>query len=426
MSAYGAEFRAGAGKIEIQVTPEMLPLENLTTQHDPLTVRVLLMDDGRARSAIVVLEQPSVSDATIAGVKESLTKLAKVSAENAIVVATHTTSAPHANLGAAAGNNGPAAFAKALGLAAERAISQANSSLQPAKLGFGIGTTSINVNRDLPTPKGWAYGSHSAGFSDKSVPVVRIDSANGKPIAVLMNVAVRSVVMDGSINTADGGKAITADLAGSAAHYVEKWYGADTVALFIMGAAVDQAPILEANRFVLNPDGSLARVDIHDAGFALLDLLGERLGAEIVQASENIKATARPTVDVERRNLKVPSQGRAGGAPSNAPVLSYTYAVGPELDLPVVLMRIGDIVIVGVKPELGSSLGAQIKRRSPYPHTMVAVMVDGGAKYMVDSESYDRFTNEARGSQFAQGAAAITVSGIERLLKQMKATAASR
>jgi hypothetical protein len=37
--------------MEIQVTPEMLPLENLTTQHDPLTVRVLLMDDGRARQA---------------------------------------------------------------------------------------------------------------------------------------------------------------------------------------------------------------------------------------------------------------------------------------------------------------------------------------------------------------------------------------
>jgi hypothetical protein len=84
-------------------------------------------------------------------------------------------------------------------------------------------------------------------------------------------------------------------------------------------------------------------------------------------------------------------------------------------------MRIGDIAIVGVQPELGSSLGAQIRQRSPFPHSMVTVMVDGGAKYMVDSESYDRFTNEARGSQFARGAAAVAVSGIEGLLKQLKA-----
>lgn len=454
ISAYGADFRAGAGKSEIQITPDMLPLEGLTTQHDPLTVRVLVMNDGKARTAIVVLEQPSVSDRTIAGVKASLSKLANVSPENAIVVGTHTTSAPHANMGGPGGggprpagaNGGPgaqgggnarpgggpgqgpgaAAFAKALEDAAERAITQANSSLQPAKVGFGVGTTDINVNRDLPTPRGWAFGSNSAGFSDRSVPVVRIDGADGKPIAVLMNASVRSVVMDGSIDNSTGGKAVTADLAGAAAHYVEKWYGGNTVALFIMGAAVDQAPVLEANRYVLNPDGSLTRIDMHEAGFALLDLLGERLGADVVQACQNIKATETPTVAIERRSLQLPSQGRSGGAPTNAPVLSYTYATGPDIEFPVVLMRIGDIAIVGIQPELGSSIGAQIKAQSPFPHTMVAVMVDGGAKYMVDAESYDHFTNEARGSQFARGAAGVAVTDIEGLLKQMKSTSAGQ
>jgi hypothetical protein len=42
---------------------------------------------------------------------------------------------------------------------------------------------------------------------------------------------------------------------------------------------------------------------------------------------------------------------------------------------------------------------------------------------MVDAQSYDHFTNEARGSQFAQGAAEITVKGIEALLKEMKQSA---
>jgi hypothetical protein len=382
------------------------------------------MDDGKARSAIVVLEQPSVSDGTIAGVKAALTQLASVSAENAIVVGTHTTSAPHANMRAAEAGTGAAAFASALDAAASRAITQASSALQPARVGYGVGTTDVNVNRDLPTPKGWAYGSNSAGFSDKSVPVLRIDGVDGRPIALLMNVAVRSVVMDGSLDNGSGGKAITADLAGAAANYVEQWYGGKPVALFMMGAAVDQAPVLEANRFVLNPDGTLKRVDIHAAGFALLELLGERLGAEVIQAAGTIKATATPTVQITRHNLKLPTQGRAGGAPTNAPVLSYTYATGPDVDFPVVLMRIGDVVVVGVRPELGSSIGAQIKTQSPYANTMVAVMVDGGAKYMVDAQSFERFTNEARGSQFAQGAAAKAEAGIRDMLRQMKRTAA--
>ena len=325
--------------------------------------------------------------------------------------------------GAGAGP-GAAAFAKALDTAAERAITQANASLRPARVGYGVGTTDVNVNRDLPTPNGWAFGSNPSGFSDRSVPVLRIDAADGKPVAVLMNVAVRSVVMDNSLDDADGNQAITSDLAGAAAHYVEKWYGGNTVALFIMGAAVDQAPMLEANRYVLNTDGSLARVDIHAAGFTLLDLQGERLGADVIRASEAIHATAKPSVVIERSSLKVPSQGRAGGAPGNSPVHSYIYAPGPEIDFPLVLMRIGDVVIVGVQPELGSIVGARIKEQSPFPDTMVAVMVDGGAKYMVDADSYDHFTNEARGSPFAKEAAVVATAGIEQQLKQLKSTSA--
>lgn len=449
--AAGQGFRAGAGKSEIQITPDMWPLEGLTSQHDPLTVRVLIMDDSKAKTAIVVLEQPSVSEGTIVGVKTSLTKLAGISPGNAIVVGTHTTSAPHANMGGpggqrpAAQNPGPggpqggenaraaggpgqgpgaAAFAKALADAAERAITEANSRLQPAKVGFGVGATDVNVNRDLPTPQGWSFGSNSAGFSDKSVPVIRIDGADGKPLAILMNAAVRSVVMDASVD-ANGSRAVTADLAGAAARYVENWYGGQTVALFLMGAAVDQAPVFEGNRYVLSRDGSLTRVDLHEEGFALLDLLGERLGAETIQAAEDVKPTVTPTVEIERRTFKVPSQGRVGGAPTNVPVLTYTYSKGPDIDFPVVLMRIGDIAIVGIQPELGSSIGAQIKADSPFPHTMVAVMVDGGAKYMVDAESYDHFTNEARGSQFAKTAAASAITHIEALLKEMKGPAAA-
>jgi len=103
VAAHGANFRAGAGKSEIQVTPDMLPLEGLASQHDPLTVRVLLMDDGKTRSAILVLEQPSVSEGTVASIKAMLTKLAGVSPADSIIVGTHTTSAPHAGIGGAGG-----------------------------------------------------------------------------------------------------------------------------------------------------------------------------------------------------------------------------------------------------------------------------------------------------------------------------------
>ena len=224
--------------------------------------------------------------------------------------------------------------------------------------------------------------------------------------------------MDHSENK-DGRKPVTADLAGAATRFVERQYGGHTVALFLVGAAGDQAPVFQGNHYVLNRDGSTSRVDIHEAGFTLVDLIGERLGSETMQVSEGIKATAAPDIQVWRRSLEVPSQAGSRGLPTE-PVLSYTYEPGPKVQVPVVLERIGDIVLVGLRPELGASVGAQIKAHSPFPHTMVVTMVDGGAKYMPDAGSYDRFTYEARNSSYARGAAEIVASGVNDLLQQMR------
>ena len=464
VSAFGADFRAGAGKSEIQTSPDMWPVEGYTSMHDQASVRVLILDDGSSRSAIVVIETPSISEGVISVAKAALTKVADVPAQNAIVFATHSTAAPHIWIGTPPGGgnarqagtpqnganaapgggpggpngggpggpggmfSGPGAglYAKAYQAAVEAAVNQAATSMQPAKLGFGLGVTDINVNRDLPTPKGWAQGSNPAGFSDKSLPVVRIENTNGKPLAVLMNVAVRSVVMDGAKDNGAGGKLLSADLSGAASRYVEQWYGGGLVAFFLMGAAVDQEPILKANRTVLKPDGSLGQVDLKETGFTLLDMLGERLGAEAIQASEAIKATERPQLQVLRRTLNVPSQGRSGGGPNSGPVQSFTYQPGPDIDFPLVMLRLGDIVVAGMQPELASSVGAQIKARSPIPNIMIATMADGGAKYLVDAQSYDRFTPEARGSQFARGAVDQVVKGVDGLLAQIKQSSAGK
>jgi hypothetical protein len=461
-SASAAEFRAGAGRSDIRTAPEMWPVDGFTSQHDPLAARVLLMDDGANRTAIIVIDQTSISDPAIAAAKATLTRLAGVSPENAIVVASHTFSAPHAGGGGRAGgagappatgnngrgapggangdrsgapgggrgnapasaNDGPAAYSKAIDAALEAAVTAAKNSMQPAKIGFGAGTSDISVNRDMPTPRGWWLGGDATGFSDKTLPVIRVDAMDGKPIAVLINAAVQASVMDHSENM-NGSKPVSADIAGAATRFVERQYGGNTVAIFLVGAAGDQAPVFQGNRYVLNRDGSTDRVDMHEAGFTLVDAIGERLGIETMQASEGIKTAAAATVQVWRRSLKVPSQAGSQGLPTE-PVLSYDYKPGPEIDLPVILMRMGDIVLVGLQAELAASVGAQIRANSPYPHTIVVTMVDGGAKYMPDAGSYGRFTYEARNSRYARGAAELAASGINEMLKQLHSGSAGR
>ena len=480
LPVFGADFKAGAGKSEIQTTPEMLPLENYTSVHDQASVRVLIMDDGAHRFAIAVVETPSIGEGPISVIKTALTKIASVPAENAIVFATHSTSAPHISAGQAqrpanaapaggpqgpgpggpggnaapgaplqAGSNarpagapqaggpggpggmfsgpGAALYGKAFEAAVDVAVKQAVAAMQPAKVGYGLGQTSIAVNRDIPTPKGWAQGSNSAGYTDRALGVIRIDAANGNPVAVLYNGPVRSVVMDQSKDNSTGGKALSADLSGAAARYIEQWYGSGTVAFLLMGASVDQQPVLQATRSVVNRDGSVSIVDLKEAGFTLLDMLGERLGADVIQTAEAVKPATQPTISILRKTLKVPSQGRSGSnAQANGPTLSYSYTSGPDVDFPVLVMRIGDVALAGMWPELASVLGSEIKAHSPYANTMVVTMADGGAKYMVDDQSYDRFTGEARGSGYARGASAAVIKSIDDLLGEMKQSPASK
>lgn len=420
---HAAVLTAGVGKAAIKISADMLPVEGYTAEHDPISTRVLLLDNGSLRVAMLVVDTPSIQDSFIDSWKSILTKLTAVKPENALVIASHDTSAPHVssgtNPGAGAGPGaGPnaKAYAQAVDTAVQTAATQAAATLQPVQVGFGTGISRINVYRDVLTSKGWGLGYDDAGFTDPSLALIRINSLDGKPLAWLMDYAVRPAILEQSADDKNG-KAISGDLVGAAEHYLESHSGSDGTAIFLMGAGVDQSPYLMANRFVQDKDGNPSRVDIHEAGFYLVDLLGERLGSEAVRVNEGIKASATPaTLRIVRQSVEVTSQTPAqrNGAPAAPP------AQAPEaVKIPFVLLQIGDIAVVGVAPELNANIGVKIKTESPFPHTVVVTMVDGSAKYLPDITNYDRKTPEALGSRYARGSAESAAAQIIQALKQM-------
>ncbi|MBO0904240.1 hypothetical protein [Jiella sonneratiae] len=418
-----APFKAGAGRAEVVFADDIFPIDGFVAEHDLLAVRVLLLDDGEHRTAIAVVDLTSITDGTIASFKSILTEIADVSAENALVCASHTFSAPHVfppdqmPAGTDAARND--AKAKAFEVALRQAAQAAVTAMRPARLGFGEGVSRVSVNRDVETPFGWWLGADDAGFTDPALGIVRLEADDGTPLAIVMNFAVQSSVMDGS-ERASGGKLISADLAGRAARFVEDHYGADTVALFLVGAAGDQAPYLQAARHVVDANGNVGREDIHETGFTILDLLGERLGQDVVRTADAISMDSATTLQTHRATIEVPGQGSSPKNRPVGPVASFAYEPAGSVDMPVALMRLGDVAIVGVQPELSASIGVTIKRGSPFAHTMVVTMVDGGAKYMADALAYDRYTYEARNSPFAKGAAEMAAAKIIDLLNALK------
>jgi len=92
---------------------------------------------------------------------------------------------------------------------------EALADLKPARLSWGIGVTHIVMNRREFTKRGVRLGFNPRGYVDRSVPVLRVDSPEGKPRALLFGCACH--------NTTLGGKhyEICGDYAGFAQAHVE-------------------------------------------------------------------------------------------------------------------------------------------------------------------------------------------------------------
>ncbi len=421
-TANAAILTAGAGRADIQIPASVFPIDSFAGVHDPLAVRVLLLDEGAQRIGIVVVDQTSISGDSIVAMKAIVSDVAAISPDNIIVCASHGFSSPHVF----PADHTPPEFrdksntlAQAISAAVRAAATQAVAGKQPARAGFGEGTSRVGVNRDVPTPSGWWLGGNDAGFTDPAVGILRIDSTAGKPLAVLMDVGVQSSVLDFSVD-GQGRRMVSSDLAGAATRYVDSHYGDGAVSLFLVGAAADQAPILQANRHVVKPDGSVTRTDVHDAGFAIVDVLGERLGQDAVKAIDAAQPQDVPSLQIDRKSVSVTGQtGTTVGPPPTGPITSVDFKPADKTDVPVVLIRIGDMVLVGVREELSASTGAWIRNHSPFPHTLVVTMVDGAAKYMPAADAYDRITYEARSSHYARGSAETVASAIIDMLDQL-------
>lgn len=114
------------------------------------------------------------------------------------------------------------------------AIVAALADLKPARLSVGQGTARFAVNRREPTPKGVINGTNPKGPVDHDVPVLRVETPEGKLRAVAFGYACH--------NTTLGFYQWCGDYAGFAQAYLEEAHPG-AVALFWTGCGADANPL---------------------------------------------------------------------------------------------------------------------------------------------------------------------------------------
>lgn len=402
-------MKVGAGKARINLDG-VLPFDGFDVELDSLWVRTVLVE-AENRCCIVSAEATSLRADVVEPLRALVAREAVCAPELVWITVTHTFSSPHVRTPEHLANDGEreknALLRARLEKAAREAVRQALETLSESTLSVGRGTTTCNVNRDVETPAGWWLGHNPHGYSDKSLQSIclhRIDT--GEPIALLFTADVQSSVLD-KTRDAQGNKVVSGDLAGRASTIAEKSLPG-CVALFLTGAAADQAPLQQAVTVTVDAAGNVTQHD-QGNGRELLNMLGERFAAELLDTLAYMVPVPCDAVSGDVYAVCLPGQQR-GNFHSLRPQRAYTYAPAADEETSVSILRWGDVVLVGTEPELSSSFGTQV--RALAPHVVLATLVNGAKKYLPSSDAYDRVTYEAMNSSFGQGSDTVLFQAI--------------
>ncbi|MCD8161307.1 MAG: hypothetical protein LUE61_09105 [Clostridiales bacterium] len=415
------QFQAGAGCGTILFPPEMFPLEGFRGIHDDPRVRVLTLKEGGSRAAIVAIEIVMLPDSMIEELRQLVGTVCGVPAEQVFIHVTHAITTPHnpMMMPPFARPEGAerigALHREAVLAAARQAAEQAAASLQPVTVGCASGRCAVNCNRDEETPSGWWIGRGGSQEANQEMTVLRFSNEAGQPVAFCISYALKTCAIDNA-GMEGNLRLVSSDVAGKACQLMEAQYGVPT--LFLMSAAANHVPRETALWDEVQPDGTVKTVDKGvECGLALVDTLGAEMGSDAIAIAAQADAGNCPA-GLKTDCTSFPWQ--ALGRIEKAPTLGMDYPLEEgRRQVDVSALTFGDYAFVFGKAEMTQPTQQAIQAVSPYPHTFLVTMVNGGFKYIPEAGAYDRFTWEAQSSFVAKGAAERFAEQAAVLLKKL-------
>lgn len=321
--------------------------------HDPLLARVLVLDDGLSRVALVALDLIGLNPGRLPEMARAL------GVDGLLLAASHTHGGPMViDLAVPYGEDRSwPADNPYLSWVEERiaaGIRKALGALQPVQLAVGRGSVDLSFNRRLLKADGsvemiWGQNRerrHPYGPVDPDVGVVRLDGADGNPVALLCHYACHPVVLGA------GNPYLTADFPGYTCAYLENQFPG-ALALFLQGACGDLDPYVDVQN-----DFGPAREQ------------GEVLGREVERVARAMGAASALESEPRLELIHLSRQCRRYYDPQASCRLDFS------------LLRLGrQLAFLNLPGEPFVGLQLELKKRSPLPHTLLVGYVNGYAGY---------------------------------------------
>jgi single-strand selective monofunctional uracil DNA glycosylase len=378
-----AALRAGAAAAVIDL-PAGVPLAGYGARgaghHSegtlaPVEARALVLEGARGspRLGLVALDVLIVTPRLRDAIEAATTDLGL---DALVVAATHTHSGPGAYVDlwlAEVGLMGwyRADVERALGDAAARALREAAAALAPARLGAAPGPAPELAFNRRP-------GRRDDGARDPQLPVLRVDAADGAPLATVFAYAAHPVLLSAA------NRSLSPDYPGAARARVESRRGG--LAIFLAGPLGDQNPTL--------PGTTLATDDAElpvAAQVASLAAYGAVLGDRVAEVAAGIHPAGDVPLGFQVREWELP--------PVDVRIGCVGYVLGPVLhstarrtlsrSARISALRLGELDLLGSPFELGVEVAAALRARSPRT-LLVAAHANDWLGYLVQPDDWAR------------------------------------
>ena len=270
------------------------------------------------------------------------------------------------------------------------AVKAANEKLQPALIGIGVGTCSMNINRRARFADGnVGLGRNPDGPCDRDVAVVRVDDMDRNPIAILVNWPCHGTT------SGPNNYQITGDWMGAAARYVEKATSGGVIVPVTAGASADINPIYGPND-----------------NFRDIESIGMLLGEEVIRIAAAIQSYPNATIGASKitvmANGKKPSESRAP---------NLKLESGDNVPVNLSALKIGNIVFAGVSGELMTEIGMRIKTESPFKNTVIITHCGGASGYLCTNQAYPEGGYEAMVSRTMPGTEYLISDHLRKMIQ---------
>jgi neutral/alkaline ceramidase-like enzyme len=400
-----------AGAAEVVITPpagiDLTGYANRPSaavgKHDDLYARALALQgeqSGGSRLALVSIDVLGFEIGDADRLRRLVEQEAGIPAAAVLLNCSHTHAGPATMALRGLGQRDPA-YDTLLARWIAGAVRAAHDRLEPAVLRWGETQAWIGRNRREQRPDGrMVIGANEGGPYDPRVATLRLDRADGSPLAIWFSHATHPVTY-GSDNVR-----FSADYPGAAVETVRRLApggSADFTALFAQGCCGDinprrrgGGPEAQTSGRILGAAAAIAAEESTAIGAAPLAAALETLALPTLPPAVEEARALKERHAARREELRAEGAGAYRLRQPEAMIAWADDALAaaqrpPEertLPFPVQALRLGPVAVVAMAGEVFVRIGQEIARRSPFPHTVVLGYSNGLLGYVPTADAY--------------------------------------